>query len=703
MDLSVDRMALNRLLAVDGEQFQVPPYQRPYAWGPEQIDELWDDIVSTLGSGHFIGSIVLNTEDKHRPQVIDGQQRLTTLLMLLGLIRDQYHALNADIRNRPQRLMISDEFETGEAKWKFRNGDVNWPVFRDFVLRPPGDPVRHDWNDGSHLSRESRARNQPFFSNATRLAERLEEYTVGLEDKAKIDKLSRLETYISRELEFVTIRVGTVADAFLLFETLNDRGLQLSAGDLLKSHLLSRMAQVHNSREAVDDAADEWDGLLGDIGTRTDITRFLRHYLLMSRPSVRKDGVFDRFKEEVGETGPDILLKRLRTFGQLYGEFVEPERVSDLDVQRVLKDLATLRATQCYIALMPARRWLSSERFVEFARLAEVVTYRYSTIAQQDSKELERTYHRAAKLLEESGGTAYEEARQELKSVLPNSEQFVGAFMRAQMGTQYVLRYTMQRLEEYLLKPSAVEKEWKANDLVHIEHIMPQTLTEEWRDVLGDRVDEHRAYVNRWGNLTLLYSRINQSISNGSFDRKRFEYRRSEVELNQYFVDQEVWDLEAIEDRQRWLAELADQVWSVGVLEGASPTIPRIPGPVSVDGSLTDAERRLFESLCVETSSEDLLAQVRRVDGHEQLLLEAGDAELRDQATRIGNWLRELIDQSHRLDARGRALVRGAVEYFCELDDADPDGLDDDERVVRSVQAVVGVEPDDLSSTSGSS
>ena len=689
MQLSADRMALNKLFAVDGEQFVVPPYQRPYAWGAEQVDELWDDVITTMRSGHFIGSIVLNDEHDGRPQVIDGQQRLTTLIMLLGLIRDHYHALGAQIRSRPQRLLISDEFEVGDAKWKLRNGDVNWPIFRDFVLRAPDDPHRQGWSDAHHLPRERRARNQALLDNAKRLQERVTTYIDGLEPQQQLSKLEQLEKYLSRGVEFVTIKVGSVADAFLLFETLNDRGLQLSAGDLLKSHLLSRTAQAHDRQDAVDDAADEWDGLLTDIGANTDITRFLRHYLLMGRPSVRKDAVFDQFKEEVGQIGPDGLLRRLRTFGELYGEFVEPERVHDPQVQGVLKDLATLRATQCYIALMPARRWLSSDEFVAFARLAEVVTFRYSTIAQQDSKELERTYHRAARLLEESRGERLQEARDELIAVLPGSEQFIGAFMTAQMGTQYVLRYTLRRLEEHLLAPSSVEREWRANDLVHIEHIMPQTLTEEWREALGDREDEHGAYVNRWGNLTLLYSRINQEISNGPFETKRIEYRRSEVMLNHYIAEYDAWDLETIDVRQRWLAELADQVWSVAALDGAQVTVPGSEAITQVDVHLGGPERDLFDQLCRETSAEEVHGLARRVDGHEQLLLEAGDPELHEQARRIAARLRTLVERSHRLDARGRALVRGAIEYFCQLDDAEPDSLEDDERVVDAVAAAL--------------
>ena len=690
MQLSAERMTLNRLFGVRGEQFVVPPYQRPYAWGAEQVDELWDDVIGTLGGGHFLGSIVLNTEEPARPQVIDGQQRLTTLLLLLALIRDEYYTLDAHIKTRPQDFMVSDRFAQGEALWKFRSGDANWKVLRDFVLRAPDDPDRLEMAQRGTLAKDVRARNRALFDNAQRLGERLTEWLDGHEGKDRLDQLERLEVTLVERLEFVAIKVGTVSDAFLLFETLNDRGLQLSAGDLLKSHLLARIAKTQQSQEAVLDAADEWDQLINDAGVKADITRFLRHYLLIGKPSVRKDQVFDRFKDEVGEVGPEKLLGRLRIYGQVYGEFVDPPRVTEDDVRAVLLDLATLRATQCYIALMPARRWLSSTEFVRFARLAEVLTYRYSTIATQDAKDLERTYHKAAKLLEDSKGADYEAACALIVDMMPSSEQFREAFQRQRMGTQYVLRYTLQRIEEHLLKPSSVEKAWKPNDLVHIEHVMPQTLSADWRSVLGDRVDEHGSYVNLWGNLTLLYYKINIAISNGPFQRKRLEYRASEVELNQLLAKEPRWDLDAIERRQAWLASVADQIWSAEAVSGKQVDVPTLQVAGSAEAYLEGSLRDAHRALAVETSAEDLLDMLPRIDGHEELLASAVDGRFREQAQRIGHTLRELLSRSAQYNAGQRAELRGAIEYFCQVDDLDVNSLDDDQHVVEAVARALG-------------
>lgn len=576
MDLSAERVTLNKLFAVRGEQFTVPPYQRPYAWEPEHVDELWHDIIGTMDKGHFLGSVVLNVENEECPQIIDGQQRLTTLALILALIRDLYWELSDKRHNRPHSLLVADQYATGDDVWKLRTGDVNWKVFRDFVLREPQDTTRHTWTDRKDLTRTEQARNEAIFTNLQRLHDRLRSYVSDENPQKQAQDLERIETSIVNRLEFVVIKVGSVADAFLLFETMNDRGLQLSAGDLLKNHLLARTADEHKSREAVDEAADEWEGLLEDIGVNTDITRFLRHYLLIQYPEVRKDDVFDRFKGHVKEMGPDSILRRLRTFGRIYGEFVDPTRCNNEIVREVLEDLATLRAVQCYIALMPARHELSDEDFVRFARLTEILTYRYSTITQLGANELERSYHLAAKALAKVSDdpTQLEVAWERLIRMIPDSTQFMAAFQAAQMGRQYNLRYTLRRIEEHLVEPSSVEKTWKPPTTVHIEHIMPQTLSQQWTNDLGEWADEHEGYVNRWGNLTLLYDEFNREASNRPFGEKKQAYAKSELVLNRYLAEYSVWNPDAIQKRQRWLAELADQIWSVEAIEGRKITIP---------------------------------------------------------------------------------------------------------------------------------
>ena len=242
------------------------------------------------------------------------------------------------------------------------------------------------------------------------------------------------------KVELVVIEVRSLADAFLLFETLNDRGLQLSAADLLKSHLLGEIAR-HAGDEDVDAAAAEWDAMLDSLGPQVDVSRFLRHYLLGRYPKVQKDDVFRLFRDLVATSGAIAVLEGLKVAAGHYGEFEAPEKIAHEPTRRVLGDLQTLRAVTCYIALLPARRLLSEVDFLDYARLAEVLTFRYSSVVGLGTNDLERKYHEAAKLLLHSDGPRLAESRAVLLAAMPDAQQFTQAFERLAMGRQYLLRY----------------------------------------------------------------------------------------------------------------------------------------------------------------------------------------------------------------------------------------------------------------------
>src|SRR3954471_7839175 len=143
MELKAEKRSLRKLLSVEEQQFRIPPYQRPYAWTSEQVDDLWDDLAGNVTGSHFLGSVVLSSEEEMRPQVIDGQQRLTTLMLLLSVLRDACHERDLkSVVDRINKRLIADDLASGDAYFKFKTSPANWPVFRDLVLRGRGDPAR---------------------------------------------------------------------------------------------------------------------------------------------------------------------------------------------------------------------------------------------------------------------------------------------------------------------------------------------------------------------------------------------------------------------------------------------------------------------------------------------------------------------------------------------------------------------------------
>ncbi len=553
MIINVDKTNLNKLLGVPNRQLTIPPYQRPYAWEFDQIDELWHDIVETLDSNHFMGSVVLCSPDDSRPEVIDGQQRLTSIILLLALIRDKYQELKPDLVGRVQQF-LENSYAKPDLRFKFRPGNANHLVFTDFILHSPDSPSRRKWEAIRELNSHEQTRNRNLVANTERLSGYLNDFLTASTDP--LPALERLERNIMTGLEFVVIDVPDIANAFIIFETLNDRGLALSAGDLLKNHLLAAAAKVHESVEAL---AEDWDDIINNL-EGGDITRFLRHYLLTSYAKVQKDDVFALFKKEVTSRGVKQLIKDLKQMSRFYGQFVKPELVSDPEVREVYQNLNTLRATMCYSALLAASPVLVEAELRDFARLCEVLTFRYSTICSKDSKELERVYHNAAKVLATKGLAGLDEARGILEAASPTSEEFRLAFKNQSMGRQYIVNYIFRGIENHL---DPEEKTLANTQRVHIEHIMPQTLSKEWNMALGEDVKQHELYVNRWGNLTLLGGKLNITASNQPFPKKRTFYESSKITVARDLVQYDEWGLDQIDERQDHLAVLADTVWSL--------------------------------------------------------------------------------------------------------------------------------------------
>lgn len=547
-------------------EYRVPVYQRPYAWGDRHIDDLWQDVQTSDASGHFLGPMVLfdSKEDGVR-EVIDGQQRLTTLQIIVALIRDKYWELDDRKASGPPDSLI---WKGGYSPaFRFRSSRANRQFLETFVLLHPEAAERRSILNKQHLKqvpRAERERNRRLIDAWTRLRKHLEEYLVksGGDQKAA---LRNLESKLVNGVYCVVLDLEDLNDAFLLFETLNYRGLALSAADLLKSHLLAQIDKQNDS-EAVTKASAQWDEMIAVLGGG-DVSAYLRHYLLMSRERVKKSDVFPFFKDEVKQAGPTKTVDDLVSMANLYAEFLRPATADDPTIQRVLWDLRGTGVDTHRIALLPARRYLSDKEFMTLARACEVLSFRW-TVTGQNAQVLESLYQKAASSLRKSEGQQLKEVEGLLRESIPPDDRFEEAFVDQALGYQYVAAYAMRRLEEAL---APGEKAILPPAQVHLEHIMPATPTTYWRKRIGDDED-YESVVQRWGNLTLLLDKLNQGISNGDWDVKvKKGYTSSTIKLTQGLLDHSSWTSGDINLRAHWLARLAVQVWSL------SPNVGEVP------------------------------------------------------------------------------------------------------------------------------
>jgi hypothetical protein len=555
-------------------QYRVPRYQRGYAWTHTEVDDFWDDVSTAGTKGHFLGPVVLHDpQDGESREIIDGQQRITTLQILIALIRDEYMVTYGDpprsasdpakLSYAPEQLIFSGILT---MDYKFRTGDQNRKVLEEYILRAPGHGDRKwldDRSDFLRLDKSVRARNKPLIQAWHRLKERLTEWLRKQPDQ--VTALRQLEESVYKHVQLSVLDVKQLDDAFLLFETLNDRGLRLSAADLLKGHLLSKFDQRHKGdAKALEQASDRWDDLITDLGGR-DISGFLRHYLLMDNTNVRKDDVFKLFKDEVKTSGPDRVLNDLTKMGDLYKDFLSPES-APAEFRAVLGDLAGTGVDVARVAVLPARRWAPNPKaFNRFARVAEILAFRWVVVGG-NAQVLEGHFQRAANIIKKSAGSQLDVAQQELVNQFPGNAAFREAFARQELGYVYRAAYALRRIENRLVShPGTI----LGPADVHLEHIMPKAETPFWANRTNGTVYEE--LVQGWGNLTLLPAGLNFKVSNEDWSTKAAEYPKTNISLTTDLAPLDDWNYATIALRAMWLAALAVHVWSLDSGLGGVP------------------------------------------------------------------------------------------------------------------------------------
>ncbi len=270
---------------------------------------------------------------------------------------------------------------------------------------------------------------------------------------------------------------------------------------------------------------------------------------------------------------------------------------------------------------------------------------------------------------------------------MPDSATFRSAFLKMRMGTQYFLRYTVSRIEEHL--DTGREKVLKPNQQVHIEHIMPKALTDEWRATLGvEGVERHSEFLNKYGNLTLLYYADNIPASNKSFTEKKDYYKCSDVRLTRELTDVDGWGIDAIQARQARLAELADEVWAIPSASGAESSNDPAGRPMVAFRESLGELWAFVEPMCVEVSPVEVQVWADDVGSHLQHHVEAGP-----EAAALAARLMRLVERWDSFDAHQRPVLAAAVKYFLQVEDhahdEGADGLADDRRVVEAAERVL--------------
>ena len=575
------------------KQFLIPVYQRYYSWNLEQCRRLWNDIVEMQKKGkvgHFVGSIV-NIAEQAMPtgvqkyMIIDGQQRMTTLTLLLLALRD-YAIKNPEDQTinarRIDNMLLKNEYEVGDERYKLLLTETD----RDILMKLVDEkPIAED--------------------TKSKLLDNYRFFVGKIADK----ELPPAEIYESiGKLQIVNITLDrTVDDAQAIFESLNSTGKELSESDLIRNYVLMGLEPAEQTY--VYEHLWRPMELLFVYETQGSIMdRFFRDYLTMKLTRIPKQGrVYEEFKLyhlncEFGSIRE--LCQDLLTYSKYYTDIVF-KRSSNPILKSLYEDIIDLRMEVSYPFLLKvhndfAEHVISQDNLLQIIRLCISYVFRRS-ICDVPPNSLNKTF---ATLRNEIRTNDYLNSikaffvLQDGYKEFPNDERFTTAFKSRDIYNMRSRNFILRQLENFGNKaPICIEN-------YTIEHIMPQNhnLSPEWQEMLGDNWKEvQKTYLHTIGNLTL--TAYNSEMSDHSFLTKidmEGGFKESALRLNSFVVKQSKWTEETIKERACILAEKAKQIWPFPVITDAELAPYRIEKKPAERYSLATYDTNAFTRMLFE-------------------------------------------------------------------------------------------------------
>jgi hypothetical protein len=533
------------------KQNVIPLFQRPYSWDQPKWETLWQDILAQydlggIGTAHFMGAVV-SVPAKAVPVgvskylIVDGQQRLTTIALLLCALRAY---LNAQDSGKVADYLINRHYE-GADRLKLLPNHSDRAFYTELA------------QNGS-LPSDGLMRQAVLY-----FRKRIEDSDL---NEQPIKPPLILQT-IEQCLQVVMINLSDTDDPYLIFESLNAKGEPLTQADLVRNYILMRFKnslQANGEQEQV--YVNLWKPLQDSLGA--SLTDFLRHYRMKDGDDIKKNGIYAAVKNRIFELKEPVAveqeLRTMKRHGEFYSIFVTPRLCPSDKVRTHLQAFIDIDSTTCYPLLLKLfeshhQGSITSHELEESLGILESFLVR-RILCGLPTNALNKIFPQLAREYRDKNVCDW------LSSALllgtgprrwPNDEELRQAILSQPQYGRKTTKYVLLKIEKSFDHKEPVD--FVAADLT-IEHVLPQTLNDSWRDALGPNFELiHAREVNTLGNLTL--TGYNSELGNMPFKDKRQFFADSHLEINKWIAIQDRWDEKSIADRAEVLTESALDFW----------------------------------------------------------------------------------------------------------------------------------------------
>ncbi len=585
----------NLLTLLDGKkQFIIPIYQRDYSWSKEQCQTLWNDIINAAQNDnvkvHFIGSIVYvqeglyNASSSSKFMVIDGQQRLTTLMLLLC-------ALANNIKDNPDNTSLNaEEIRENYLINRHKKDDERYKL----VLNKKDKDTFFNIIDSTDLAE---VYSKKIFDNYNFFIEQIKKSSLSVEQIYKgIAKVLVVDITLDSNND----------NPQLIFESLNSTGLDLSQSDLIRNYVLMGLS-IDEQKDIYQKYWIPMEQSFGPDENAERFDRFIRDYLTIKNngkiPKI--NDVYVEFKRYIKNFDLVIIdeIKTLHNYSKVYTKLIFAKDF-DERVNEVLNNIKSLKVDVSYPFLLEVysdyqNQVISQSEFIEILKSIESYVLRRA-ICGIPTNSLNKTF---ANLYCEIDKEYYLES---FKAVLmlkdsykrfPRDEEFIEEFKTKDVYNFRNRNYILEQLENFNNKEKVISNG-------SIEHIMPQELSDEWKSQLGKNYEKiHPKYLHTIGNLT--FTGYNSEYNNRSFKQKRDMrggYKESRYKLNKIIAQLDKFTEFEIKDRADALGDLACKIWATP--EVSDETLSRYKRKINVTDykdhwskCISDISKEIFEEL----------------------------------------------------------------------------------------------------------
>lgn len=539
--------------------FTIPLYQRPYAWSTEQAEEMLEDFLSFLSGNnesveevnpYFLGSIVLIKADKPDAQVVDGQQRLTTLTILLA-------ALRASVPIEHTNDLTTYLYQKGSSiagtpnRYRLTLRERDAQFFQQYIQDEAG--INQLVNLNSAQLSDSQ---QNIKDNALLFLKCLQE----ISDLERF----RLAQFIVTRCFLVIVSTPDFDSAYRIFSVLNDRGLNLSHTDILKAEIIGQMPKQQQDKYSV-----KWESLEEKLG-REMFQDLFTHVRMIYRKAKPRESVLKEFRQFVRPTdNPQKFVDEiLRPLADAFFDIKKTTYQSIKGADEVNRIFRWLNRIDNFDWVPPAILYLSqnqneSEKLLRFFYDLERLTAGLF-IRRTD---LNARVERYSKLLTaiESGEDLYK--TNSPLQLTPKEQNDILQNLNADFLILKIRRYVLLRLDTALSEGEAMYN----FPIITVEHILPQHPAHNsvWIGWFPDK-EQREKYVHCLGNLVLLSKAKNNQAQNYDFEEKKRQYFTiakgvSSFALTTQVLQEQKWTPEVIERRQKELIGVLKQVWRLSV------------------------------------------------------------------------------------------------------------------------------------------